>query len=281
MFSHRAPKGVWQLYVMSADGTGAMAKLTPDDRAEWQGAVSPDGTSVAFMSDRDVDVVGAADLWVRPMPAAGASAGAPVRLTSAAGIESHPAWAPDSIRVAYQAVRPGLGSGVWVSEVPKTPSPPAPGRGGRGGRPGGPGGQGPPPPPVPLAASRHGGVPAWSPDGEWLAIATFPVMAAQHNGNPNRTDADLPMVTADASAFELWRVLAPRTVDQGATTPTLPSPDATRWAMGFDQIWQERPGRRTASTVRPRRPGTRSAPSIGHRPLGRPTRPRLPPSSTR
>jgi gamma-glutamyltranspeptidase/glutathione hydrolase len=237
VFSHRAPKGAWQLYVVNADGTGAMAKLTPDDRAEWQGTVSPDGTSVAFMSDRDVDTVGAADLWVRPLVSSSASAGAAVRLTTAAGVESHPAWAPDSMRVAYQAVRPGLGSGVWVSDVPKTPSPASPARAGRGGRPGGPGGQAPPLP-VPLAASRHGGVPAWSPDGEWLAIATFPVPAAQYNGNPNRNDADLPMVAADASAYELWRVLAPRTVDQGAATPTLPAPDETRWATGFDQIWQ-------------------------------------------
>jgi len=46
------------------------------------------------------------------------------------------------------------------------------------------------------------------------------------------------MVEADAKSFELWRVLAPRAVDQGATSPALPAPDPTRWTSGFDQIWQ-------------------------------------------
>ena len=244
VFSHRAPRGIWQLYAIAADGTGAVTKVTVGDDAEWQGAVSPDGTSVAFVSDRDVEAADAAHIWVRGLVAPGVmespQAEPARRVTNTPGAESHPAWAPDSARIAYQAVRPGVGSAVWVSDAPSTSTatPPA-GRGGRGGRGGGFGSS---PATAPMAtmllASRHGGVPAWSPDGDWLAIASFPVASAQYNGNPNRNDDDVPMVAEDASAFELWRVLAPRAVDQGATSPALPAPDAARWTSGFDQVWQ-------------------------------------------
>src|SRR5262249_32411346 len=49
---------------------------------------------------------------------------------------------------------------------------------------------------------------------------------------------DVAMAASDANAYELWRVLAPRAVDQGATAPDLPAPDAARWTTGFDQTWQ-------------------------------------------
>jgi len=240
VFTHRAPKGVWQLYATAADGSGAMTKITPDDHAEWQGEVSPDGKSVAFISDRSPEGSDPTDLWVRSL----ANSGAPVRITAAAGAESHPAWAPDGTRIAYRAVRPGAGSEIWVSDLPSASAAagPVPGRGGRGGR-GGPGfgGAAAPAAPTPIVASHHGGVPAWSPDGDSLAIATFPIANAAYNGNPNRNDDDVPMAAlapADVSLYALWRVPAPRAIDAGATSPALPPPDASRWALGFDQIWQ-------------------------------------------
>ncbi len=245
VFSHRAPRGAWQLYVIAADGTGVMVKVTPGDDAEWQGAVSPDGKAVAFISDHDLDGTDTADVWVRALPPAGVTDSSPLapalRVTNTPGAESHPTWAPDNARIAYQAVRPGVGSAVWVSDVPSARTPTlAAGRGGRGGRAGGVGTSAATAASSVqvLLASRHGGVPAWSPDGDWLAIATFPVVNAQYNGNPNRNDDDVPMVEADAKSFELWRVLAPRAVDQGAMSPALPAPDPARWTSGFDQIWQ-------------------------------------------
>ena len=234
--------------MIAADGAGTPTKITPGDDAEWQAAVSPDGKSVAFLSDRDLEGPGASHVWVRGLEATGAGdspATEPARrVTNTPGPESHPTWAPDGGRLAYQATRPGVGSAVWVSDVPPSraatsAATPSAGRGGRGGRGGGSGdGTSVPPTATMLLASRHGGVPAWSPDGEWLAIATFPVVTAPYNGNPNRNDDDVPMTEGDASAFELWHVLAPRAVDQGATSPPLPPPDAARWTSGFDQIWQ-------------------------------------------
>ena len=66
-----------------------------------------------------------------------------------------------------------------------------------------------------LLASRHGGVPAWSPDAATLAIATFtPAGGGGYNGNPHRNDDDPPAPFADADDYALWRVVAPRAVDE-------------------------------------------------------------------
>lgn len=238
LFSHREPRGIWQLYVTNADGSGPMTKVTPDDNAEWQGTVSPDGKWVAFISTRETDLAAGSGLWVWPFVSPGSTAPPePVRLTDTAGA-SHPAWAPDSTRIAYQAVRPGMGSGVWVADLPSAGPTPSLGRAARSGRGGRGGGAVAAMPPGPVLASRHGGVPAWSPDGDWLALATFPVVSAAYNGNPDRNDDAVPMVEADPTAYALWRVAAPRAVDQNATSPIMPSPADTRWALGFDQIWQ-------------------------------------------
>jgi len=244
VFSHREPKGPWQLFEVAADVHGAyttVAKLTPDDAAEWQGSVSPNGTFVAFVSNRSPEAGNEADIWVRDMPGS-AGAGQPgrlVRVTNAAGSEANPAWAPDSARVAYVSLR-GNQSAVWVATVPSLDAAPAAGRAGRGGR-GFGGAPGPAAPATdggPVLASRHAGVPAWSPDNQTLAIATFPTATAGYNGNPDRNDADPPMVFAAAEDYALWRVAAPRAVDEGATALKLPAPDATRWTSTFDDVWQ-------------------------------------------
>jgi gamma-glutamyltranspeptidase/glutathione hydrolase len=248
VFSHRDPKGAWQLFVTSADGTGTPTRLTPDDAAEWQGQVSPDGKRIAFISDREADN-GDGHVWVRELSVGDASDGAArprmARVTTAAGGEGFPAWAPDNARVAYLAAR-GNQRAVWVSPVPSmdpsagtvTPT----GRGGAG-RVGGGGGRGGAgvvggSADAPVLASRHGGVPAWSPNGQILVIATGPTANAGYNGNPNRNDDDPPTALADASAFALWRVDAPRAVDEGAKSLALPPPDTARWTSAFDQVWQ-------------------------------------------
>jgi gamma-glutamyltranspeptidase len=250
VFSHRAPRGAWQLFVASADGTGEPAKLTPDDAAEWQGRVSPDGKLVALISDRDAGD-DSTDVWVRELPAKGASIGSDakprqVRVTHVTGAESYPAWAPDNQRVAYAAVRGGLAA-IWVSNVPALDAPVASsgatggGRSGRGrgagGGPTGPTGSAGPADSTVLA-SRRFGVPAWSPDGQTLAIATQPNVRSSYNGDPRRNDDDAPMLFSDAKMYELWRVAAPRPIDDGARTVALPAPDGSRWTSAFDEVWQ-------------------------------------------
>ena len=250
VFSHREPKGPWQLFEVAADVHGAyttVAKLTPDDAAEWQGSVSPNGTFVAFVSNRSPEAGDEADIWVRDMPGS-AGAGQPgrlVRVTNAAGSEANPAWAPDSARIAYAAARGGGQSGIWVSAVSDAESAPSPGRAGRGGRGGAPGfagAAGPGAAPngsTPVLASRHLGVPAWSPDGGTLVIAVMPAGNSQaYNGNPDRNDDDPPVMFEPAGPSGLWRVDAPRAVDDHAAELALAAPDAGRWTNAFDEVWQ-------------------------------------------
>jgi gamma-glutamyltranspeptidase/glutathione hydrolase len=240
VFSHRVPGGQWSLFAVNADGSGAPIALSPADAGEWQGRVSPDGKRVAFVSDREQEANNDQDVWVRDLPAKDSAAAAParaVRVTRTPGNESYPAWAADNARVAYAAQRAGS-LGVWVTPIPSAEAAAAPagGRGGRGFNPGGGGANATASSDV--LASRHGGIPAWSADGNLLAIATFATANAGYNGNPQRNDDDPPTAFADASQFKLWKVLAPRAIDEGAASVTLPDPDASRWTSAFDQVWQ-------------------------------------------
>jgi gamma-glutamyltranspeptidase / glutathione hydrolase len=125
-----------------------------------------------------------------------------------------------------------------VSSVPSFDAPAAPTATGRGGRGFGGAAQAQSPPDASALASRHGGVPAWSPDGQFLAISTFSTPAAGYNGNPNRNDNDPPAAFAPPGQYALWKVLAPRAVDASAAQISLPDPDHSRWTSAFDQVWQ-------------------------------------------
>jgi gamma-glutamyltranspeptidase / glutathione hydrolase len=232
VYSHRDPRGPWQLFVVEAQASSSPAKLTPDAASEWQARVSPDGARIAFVSDRDRPANDDSDIWIRDLLT---TDGRSVRLTNVPGAESHPAWAPDGQRVAYAATR-GNQSGVWVSALPTADTTPqqGAGRGIGGGR----GGPQPAPPVSEILASRHRGVPAWSPDSQTLAIATFPVVNAGYNGNPIRNDDEPPLALGAADQYQLWRVGAPRAVDEGAATLSLAAPDPSRWSSAFDQVWQ-------------------------------------------
>ena len=108
VFSHRAPKGAWQLFAIGVDGAGSPAKITPDAAAEWQGRVSADGKRVAFISDREPDAGNDVDLWVRDLPAAGATGSArAIRVTSLASVGDHPR---DDVggKVQRELVRPEI-----------------------------------------------------------------------------------------------------------------------------------------------------------------------------
>jgi gamma-glutamyltranspeptidase len=191
--------------------------------------VSPDGKWGAYVSDREPEPGNETDLWIEER---GPNA-KPTRLTRAPGNEEFPMWAPDGKRVAYAATRNGV-SGIYVSPVTTASTGVAAAAPGRGRAAGGATGAFS----TEILASRKFGVPSWSPDGQTLLVATFVTTNAAYNGNPNRNDNDAPAAFAGANQYALWRVPAPRAVDEGAAQVSLVTVDQTRWTSAFDQVWQ-------------------------------------------
>ncbi|MSO36097.1 MAG: hypothetical protein EXQ54_06680, partial [Acidobacteria bacterium] len=243
----------WDLFVVRAvQGSGtwqAPQALTETADSETYPRVSPDGSKVAFISERDSD--DDLDLWWMPVPPAAVAKPTPlgsrppkpvtasvpsvgtdgrplraVRMARVRGNEAYPSWAPDNVRVAFYAVREGIGS-VWVATV----EPPRP-EGAEELRPRAK------PAAQPQLVSRKGGAPAWSPDGKTLLVSGLPDPQPVYNGNPLRNDVEAPPLFALNAAFQLWRIAAPLPVheDGGAVTADLAPSPATFAAM-FDRVW--------------------------------------------
>jgi gamma-glutamyltranspeptidase len=224
IFSHRQ-SGRWRLF--AADVAGGEPKPLFQDTAsddERYGRVSPDGKRIAYVSDRDSGD-GDSDLWVADLAPGPRDRVTRARVVRVRGIESFPAWSPDGSRLAYFAVRDGAGS-VWVLTVDNSAS-------------GGDGEPAPRPRPgeQPVLVSRHGGAPAWSPDGRRLVIANLPPPDPTYNGNPERNTDEPPPLFAAADAFRLWMVDAPLPVDAGAREITAAAPRHGQLVAAFDRVW--------------------------------------------
>ena len=240
VFSHRdAPLSPWRLFSVSSSGGDPVA-LFADAAAdsELDAEVSPDGRRIAYISDRDSED-GDVDLWVADLQPDARGRTQRSRLTRVRGLESSPSWSPDGGRIAYFAAREGLGS-VWVTAADAAPvaqpfrpagtdptvvqpfraAGPDPTaaqpRAAEAPAPVTPAAPRPRPVTQPVLVSRHGGAPAWSPDGRRLVIASLPALDPSYNGNPLRNGDEPPPLFAGAEAFRLWSVDAPLPVDAGA-----------------------------------------------------------------
>jgi Tol biopolymer transport system component len=83
---------------MRESGTGVRNLTEASASGEFDPAWSPDGTKIAFASDRD----GNPEIYV--MNADGSDA---TRLTNDPGHDWNPAWAPDGSRIAFESDRDG------------------------------------------------------------------------------------------------------------------------------------------------------------------------------
>jgi gamma-glutamyltranspeptidase len=264
VFAHRPqPQGrgpdagrQWDLFIVApvsgSTAWQAPVRLTDTTENEFEPRVAPDGQRVAFVSDRDS--IEDVDIFAMALPAASIArpvplgprvsrSGAPgepmdvksienkppavTRVTRVRGDESAISWAPDNVRIAFYAVRDGVGS-VWVAPVEPPPrendEEPLPR---------------PRPSAPPQLVSRRGGAPAWSPDGRTLLVAGLPDPQPVYNGNPLRVDAEPPPLFAASRAFQLWRVPAPLPVhENGGALSGDPEPEPAQLARAFERVWQ-------------------------------------------
>ena len=233
VFSYDSPEGQWDVCRVAV-GRSPLAAPEPlsglADAAvnELHARASPNGTLVAFASDRGNDD-GDLDLWVADLSDEAATnrppertiGGRHLRITRERGDDQFPTWAPDGERIAYYSVREGLGS-VWVADVGRRPS-----------------GGGEParlrPASQPILLSRHGGIPAWSPAGDTIVISGLPDPDPFYNGNPARLHAEAPPAFAGGGAFRLWTVSAPVPVDAGTRGIAVDAPRT--FTAAFDRAW--------------------------------------------
>ncbi|MEQ1758741.1 MAG: gamma-glutamyltransferase [Vicinamibacterales bacterium] len=208
----------WTLYAVAVDPSASDAApraLTDGGDNELSPRVSPDGSRVAFASDRESDS-GDFDIWWMPLPErtdfGPVRRRTAVRVVQGAGVDGWPAWSPDGGRVAFYAVRDGIGA-TWVALLGASPGSP------------------------PQLVSRHGGSLSWSPDGRTLAIGEVPEPEPFYNGNPRRDSGDRPPTFGAGPAFQLWMAAAPLAVDAGSRElkPVL-SGGAALLAV-FDDVW--------------------------------------------
>ena len=86
--------GNWEIYVMNADGSD-QTRLTENPGHDWEPAWSPDGTRIAFHSQRPPGKRGGS---IYVMDSDGSHQ---TRLTHDPALDSTPTWSPEGTRIAF------------------------------------------------------------------------------------------------------------------------------------------------------------------------------------
>ena len=103
--------GQRDIWIVPASG-GKPIRFTDDEAADIHPAWSPDGSQLAFASERE----GPSRIWVAPV-AEGRPAGPARRVTTGATSDHAPAWSPDGKWIAYIGATSALLTDVWVVDA--------------------------------------------------------------------------------------------------------------------------------------------------------------------
>ena len=87
----------FQIYTINPDGTG-QTRITNDPASDVEAVWSPDGTKIAFETNRD------GNYEIYTMNADGTNQ---TRLTNSPGGDSYAAWSPDGTKIAFETARNG------------------------------------------------------------------------------------------------------------------------------------------------------------------------------
>jgi Tol biopolymer transport system component len=96
-----------EIFVVDADGTDAI-RLTESPTFDSSPVFSPDGSKIAFMTDRDGDN----EVFVM-----GADGSNPTNITNNDSYDAAPSWSPDGSKIATQSVRDGTDNEVVVMDA--------------------------------------------------------------------------------------------------------------------------------------------------------------------
>ena len=108
VFASTQHRPTFDIYRKSVDGR-TVTQLTTDPSDDLMPAIAPDGTKIAFASNRN----GNWDVYTMPI-----TGGAPTQITSDGDEEVQPTWAPDGRRLAFSRKNGRTGTWeIWIVDA--------------------------------------------------------------------------------------------------------------------------------------------------------------------